>query len=116
MDENRDNIIEEAEEEEDDHVYTYDIDEIDRYINSGPPAMMDAALEADIKYREQELQRIMDENMDEEEINYSRARAMAKLIEKNKRKASKKDVMIIKLSDEQKQEICEGMQTTYVRS
>lgn len=105
--------------DDDDYVYTYDIEEIDECvdkINRGIiPAMLDDAMKADIKHRAMELKRIIDEEMDDEEIGLSRARMLANKIEQNKRKATKRDVLVIQLTDEQRNEIHQQMDGVVVR-
>jgi hypothetical protein len=102
------------------HVYTYDFEEIDDCIDKMSkgitPAFMDDALMLDIKMRRAELQHMIEEDDDEEEITLSEARAIRRKIEQNKRKASTNDVIIIKLSDEQKQQIHDDMSSVFVRN
>lgn len=102
------------------HVYTYEFEEIDECIDKMSkgitPAFMDEAMVLDIKMRQAELRHMIEEEEDEEEITLSEARAIRRKIEQNKRKASTNDVIVIQLSDEQKQQIHEDMSSVFVRS
>jgi hypothetical protein len=110
---------------DDDYVYTYDIEEIDEFVdklNKGiVPTVVDEQMMEDVKHRTAELQRMILEDDDDDDMSgmfteSTRAKAIQRKIEQNKRKATTEDIMVIKLSDEQKQKIHEEMSTCIVRA
>jgi len=117
-DENKDSVV--NKDNEDDYVYTWDIDEIakdaEQYMERGIlPGIADEALISDIKHYVKEMRRAAEED-DEEGFIMNKAEAVRKRIEQNRRKASTKDILIIKLTDEQKQQIRDDVSSSYVRN
>lgn len=98
--------------------YKYPVEELDEIIgkiNKGIRPVMTPDLEADLKLRIMELE---EELMDEDEVDDYRekhADRMQKKIEQKKRQATKTDVIVIQLSEEQKKQLVEDMSTSIVR-
>lgn len=99
--------------------YVYPVEELDKIIDKmskGITPMMNDQMELEVKLRYKELK---DELFDSEDVDDVDVRAhqemMKEHIERKKREAAKNDVVIIKLSDDQINEIRENMETSIVR-
>jgi len=103
----------------DDYIYTYDKEELREYlekIHKGIRVLMTPELEADLKMYAMELEaEIMDNEDDIEAFKQSHSELMQKKLEAKKREATKKDILVIQLSDEQKAKLEEEMSTSIVR-
>ena len=103
-----------------DYVYTYDMEEIDECIEKLErgiiPAMYVDQFAQDVNHRIAELKHACkEEGFDESQFNMSQAKVLSKKIEQNRRKASRKDVIVIQLTDEQKEQLHKDMACSYVR-
>lgn len=99
------------------YVYTYDLEEIDdnvkKWTQGITPALMDEAMYKDMMFRIAELER---GEADDDEFVETRSQAMQRKLEKQRRKATTTDVLIIELTDEQKKQIHDDMSVSYVRN
>lgn len=103
----------------DENKYVYPVEELDKIIDKmskGITPMMNDQMELEVKLRYKELK---DELFDSEDMDDADVRAhqemMKEHIERKKREATKNDVVLIKLSDDQINEIRENMETSIVR-
>lgn len=103
--------------------YIYPTDELDsiiKQIDQGITPMMNDQLQLEVKLRYKELQEeLFDEDGDDDEIDEDIIRhkkMMSKHLEQKKREASRRDIVYINLSEEQKQKLKEDMQISIVRS
>lgn len=101
--------------------YMYSVEELDSIIdkmNRGITPMMNDQMALEVKLRYKELQNELFDS-DEEDIDDVDVKAhqemMKKHIEQKKREATKKDVILIKLTEDQKNEIKENMEISIVR-
>lgn len=103
------------------HKYVYPVEELDKIIeqmDKGIVPMMDDTMDMEVKMRYKELQNMLfDEDDDETDLVTQRKHReiLNKHIEESKRRASRDDVYIMKISDAQKEEIRENMCTSIVR-
>ena len=103
--------------------YTYSTDELDKLIeqiSSGITPMMSPQLKEEVNLRRQELLRQMSEYEDDDDEEYAEALAkhnkVVEQIEENRRKSRSRNVMILELTDAEKQELEEGIEVSYVRN
>lgn len=104
--------------EDNGYVYTYSIEELDEIIgkmNKGIRVIMTPELEEDLKLRLVQLQEEMLDEDDVEEFKEQHSELLKKKLEQKKRQATKKDVIVIQLSDEQKKQLEEDMSVSIVR-
>lgn len=107
--------------ENNNYEYAYPVEELDKIIeqiDKGITPMMSDQLALEVKIRYKQLQAEAfgdDADIDAEDLKEHRE-LMRKHIEKKKREATKDDVMIIKLSDEQKSQLRSDMEVSIVRS
>lgn len=103
-------------EQQEESKYIYPVEEIDSYIqqiNDGMTPIVNPQLALEIKIRQREL---MDEIFDEDDPDViAHKDALDRHIEAKKREASKKDVMLIKLTPQQRAELEEDMKYSIVR-
>ena len=101
--------------------FTYPVEELDKMIDKierGITPMMSDQMALEVKLRFKQLQaELLDEDVDIDDADIAKQReAMKRHIEKKKREATKKDVMIIKLSDDQMKQLREEMSVSIVRT
>lgn len=105
-------------EENNKFVYTYSTEELDEIIakmQKGIQVLMNDDLKEDVQLRIMELeQEIIDDDEVDEAINH-RNELMKKKLEQKKRQATKEDIIVIELSDEQKRVLEEEMSVSIVR-
>ena len=108
--------------EEKKYEYIYPVEELDKIIeqmDQGIIPMMNDQMQLEVKMRYKELQSELFDDEDEDDIDAEtrkKHREMVnKRIEENKRKASRDDVYIMKISDEMKAKIREEMSESIVR-
>jgi len=109
--------------DENKYTYLYPVEELDAIIeqmNQGIMPMMTDQMQTEIQLRLKEIQgQLFDDDEDVSEMDaetIKRHREMLdKHLEEQKRKASRDDVLIIKISDDQKKSIKEEMSTSIVR-
>lgn len=108
--------------EEKKYEYIYPVEELDKIIeqmDQGIIPMMNDQMQLEVKMRYKELQSELFDDDDEDDIDVEtrkKHREMVnKRIEENKRKASRDDVYIMKISDEMKAKIREEMSESIVR-
>lgn len=100
-------------------VYTYSVEELDEIIskiNKGINVVMTPELQADLQLRYAELAKQVEDEDDVEEFKQTHAARIQKNIEKQKRQATKKDVLVIELSEEQKAQLRQEMSSSIVRN
>jgi len=102
--------------------YVYPVEELDKIIEemmNGIQPMLDDQMELEVKLRWKERQKEEFGIEDEDEVDAALLRqhheAIKKSIENDKRKASRRDVIELKISDEQKAKIREEMSCSIVR-
>lgn len=101
--------------------YIYPVEELDNIIEQmakGIMPMMDDTMQMEVELRFKELQNtLFDEDDDELDPTVQRKHReiLDKHLKENKRKASRDDVIIMKISDEQKAEIRKNMSVSIVR-
>lgn len=103
--------------------YNYPVERLDDLISQiydqGLTPLMTADLEAEVNLRYQELLHI-DDDEDEEDSEYMDAKRkheeIMKNIESERRKSHSRNVLIIELTDEEKEEIRKAAATSFVRS
>lgn len=107
--------------EENNNKYVYPVEELDKIIDQmskGITPMMSDQLQLEVKLRYKELQNELfdgdDEDIDTEDIKRHNE-MMKQHLEEQRRKATKNDVVIIKLSEEQQKQIREDMEVSIVR-
>lgn len=107
--------------EENNNKYVYPVEELDKIIDQmskGITPMMSDQMQLEVKLRYKELQNELfdgdDEDIDTEDIKRHNE-MMKQHLEEQRRKATKNDVVIIKLSEEQQKQIREDMEVSIVR-
>lgn len=102
--------------------YTYPVDELDKIIEemmNGIQPMIDDVMQTEVQLRWKERQNEMFGTEDEEEVDEElvkkHADIMKKKIADDRKKASRNDVIILKISDEKKAEIRKQMSVSIVR-
>lgn len=105
---------------EENNKYIYPVEELDKIIeqmDKGITPMMSDQMAFEVKLRYKELQNeLFDEDDEYEDADLiKQKKIMQKHMEKKKREATKNDVIIIKLTDEQKKQLREDMETSIVR-
>lgn len=107
--------------EENNNKYVYPVEELDKIIDQmskGITPMMSDQIQLEVKLRYKELQNELfdgdDEDIDTEDIKRHNE-MMKQHLEEQRRKATKNDVVIIKLSEEQQKQIREDMEVSIVR-
>ena len=107
--------------EENNNKYVYTVEELDKIIDKmsqGITPMMSDQMQLEVKLRYKELQNELfdgdDEDIDTEDIKRHNE-MMKQHLEEQRRKATKNDVVIIKLSEEQQKQIREDMEVSIVR-
>lgn len=107
--------------EENNNKYVYPVEELDKIIDQmskGITPMMSDQMQLEVKLRYKELQNELfdgdDEDIDTEDIKRHNE-MMKQHLEEQRRKATKNDVVIIKLSEEQQKQIHEDMEVSIVR-
>ena len=94
-----------------------ELDKIIEQIDMGIEPMMTDQMSLEVKLRYKELQNELFDEDDSNDVDVQRHREMMKEhIAKKKREATKQDVLIISLSDEQKRKLRADMETSIVRS
>ena len=108
--------------EENNNKYVYPVEELDKIIDQmskGITPMMSDQMQLEVKLRYKELQNELfdgdDEDIDTEDIKRHNE-MMKQHLEEQRRKATKNDVVIIKLSEEQQKQIREDMEVSIVRT
>ena len=108
--------------EENNNKYVYPVEELDKIIDQmskGITPMMSDQMQLEVKLRYKELQNELfdgdDEDIDTEDIKRHNE-MMKQHLEEQRRKATKNDVVIIKLSEEQQKQIREDMEVSIVHS
>lgn len=100
-------------------LYLYPVEELDKIIeqiNTGIMPMMNDQLQKEVNLRFKEISgQLFDDDDEIDEDVIEQKKAVQRAIEKKKREASKKDVLIIKLNDTQKNQLHEDMSSSYVR-
>ena len=107
--------------EENNNKYVYPVEELDKIIDQmskGITPMMSDQMQLEVKLRYKELQNELfdgdDEDIDTEDIKRHNE-MMKQHLEEQRRKATKNDVVIIKLSEEQQKQIRKDMEVSIVR-
>lgn len=101
--------------------YNYPIDQLDaliEQISNGITPMMSPALKAEVQLRYQELQHegYDDEDDDDYRTAVQKHEDAMKAMETNRRKSHSRNIMVIDLTDEEKQQLSDDMDVVYVRS
>lgn len=100
-------------------IYTYDkeeLREIMEKLSKGISVIMNDTLKEDLRMYQMELEsEIMDNEDEMEEFCQNHSDMMKKKLEQKKRQARKDDVIVIKLTEAQKQEIRDDVSTSIVR-
>ena len=92
-----------------------ELDKIIEQIDMGIEPMMTDQMSLEVKLRYKELQNELFDEDDSNDVDVQRHREMMKEhIAKKKREATKQDVLIISLSDEQKRKLRADMETSIV--
>jgi len=100
--------------------YMYPVEELDKIIdkiNRGISPMMNDQLALEVKLRYKELENELfdtEEDVDDEDVQ-AHQEMMKKHIEQNKRKATRRSSVVIKLTEDQMNEIRDNMETSIVR-
>jgi hypothetical protein len=102
------------------YIYTYNEDELREIlekISKGITVLMSPELESDLQMYQLQLEsEIMDNEDDIEEFKRNHSELMKKKLEQKKRQATQTDVIVIELSDAQKQQLREDMEVSIVRN
>lgn len=108
--------------EKEEKKYAYPVDELDKLIEQiekGITPMMSDGLQLEVQLRMKELKNLIFDDDEEGEIDAQSIKRhnemMKRHLEEQRRKATKNDVVIIKLSDQQKNQIREDMEVSIVR-
>ena len=109
--------------EEKEPKYIYPVEELDKIIeqmDKGIMPMMNDQLQLEVELRYKELKNMLFDDEDDDDIDAvtreEHREMINKHLEENKRKASREDVYVMKISDEMKAKIREEMSESIVRT
>ena len=104
---------------EEEQKYIYPVDELDKIIREmdmGIMPMIPDDMMAEVKLRIKEIKsELFDEDDEEDQDVIEHRRAVQEHLEKKRREATKHDILIIKLNDQQKADLKADMETSIVR-
>ena len=104
---------------EEEQKYIYPVDELDKIIREmdmGIMPMIPDDMMTEVKLRIKEIKsELFDEDDEEDQNVIEHRRAVQEHLEKKRREATKHDILIIKLNDQQKADLKKDMETSIVR-
>ena len=104
---------------EEEQKYIYPVDELDKIIREmdmGIMPMIPDDMMTEVKLRIKEIKsELFDEDDEEDQDVIEHRRIVQEHLEKKRREATKHDILIIKLNDQQKEDLKKDMETSIVR-